>query len=156
MVTSEKGKQLIKFFEGCRLIAYRCPAGVPTIGYGHTKGVKMGMKISQAEADKFLEDDLKPFEAVLNKLGINFMQNQFDAIVSWMFNLGAGNFASSTLKKRIVANAGDMAIAEQIVKWVNAGGKPMLGLKKRRVAEANMFVGREAFYIDMAGNIKKR
>ena len=156
MTTSEKGKNLIKIYEGCKLEAYKCPAGVPTIGYGHTKGVKMGMKITQAEAETYLKADIKPLESFLNKLGINFTQNQFDALISWLFNVGTGNFNSSTLKKKIVGKSSDMEVAKQIIKWVNSNGKPLLGLKKRRVDEANMFLNREAFCIDAKNNIKEK
>lgn len=156
MITSLKGVDLIKKYEGCKLTAYKCPAGIPTIGYGHTKGVKMGMTITQQQADTFLKEDLKPIEKVLNSMGINYAQNQFDALISWLFNLGTGSFNSSTLKKKIVAKASDEEITDQIVKWINAGGKPLLGLKKRRVEEANMFLNKDRYYVDTLGNIKKK
>lgn len=155
MFTSQKGIDLIKKYEGCKLKAYKCPAGVPTIGYGRTHGVKMGMTITQAQADAFLKDDIKPLEGVLNAMGINYTQNQFDALSDFIFNLGVGNFNNSTLKKKIIAKASDAEIAEQIIKWVNVGGKPLLGLKKRRVEEANLFLGKELYYINN-GNIAKR
>lgn len=156
MTTGRQGLQLIKDFEGLKLFAYRCPAGVPTIGYGHTKGVKMGQAITQKQADDYLVEDIAPIERLLNKLGVNFRQEQFDALVSWIFNLGAGNFQNSTLLKKICADASDEDITSQIIKWVNAGGKPLPGLKKRRVAEANMFVGYDLYCIDDNGNIKKK
>lgn len=156
MKISSDGIELIKKFEGCRLQAYRCPAGVPTIGYGHTKGVKMGDKITQKQADGFLREDVKPIEVLLNKLGINFRQEQFDALVSWIFNLGGGNFNSSTMKKRIVSDAGNLDITDQLVKWYNAGGRPLSGLKLRRIAEANMFLGGEIYYLDDNDDIKRR
>ena len=156
MTTSRKGLQLIKDFEGLRLGAYRCPAGVPTIGYGHTKGVKMGMVIDQARADDFLVEDIAPIERYLNKMGINFRQEQFDALVSWCFNLGLGNFTQSTMFKYINENRSDEEITDQIVKWVNAGGKPLVGLKKRRIAEANMWLGYDRYYLDKDNNIKKK
>ena len=156
MFTSQNGIDLIKKYEGCKLKAYKCPAGVPTIGYGHTQGVKMGMTITQAQAEAFLKDDIKPLEGVLNAMGINYTQNQFDALSDFIFNLGVGNFNSSTLKKKIIAKASDVEIAEQIIKWVNVGGKPLLGLKKRRVEEANMFLNKEMYYIDLDGNLKKK
>lgn len=155
MFTSQKGIDIIKKYEGCKLTAYKCPAGVPTIGYGRTQGVKMGMTITQAQAEAFLKADIKPLESVLNKMGINYTQNQFDALVSWLFNLGVGNFNSSTLKKKILAKASDVEITDQITKWVNAGGKPLLGLKKRRVEEANLFLGKTLYNIDSSGNIIK-
>lgn len=156
MTTSRKGLQLIKDFEGLRLGSYKCPAGVWTIGYGHTKGVKQGQVIDQGKADDYLVEDIAPIERLLNDLRINFRQEQFDALVSWIFNLGIGNFNSSTLKKKIVTNASDEEITDEIVKWVNANKKPLLGLKKRRIAEANMFVGYEVYYLDDKNNIKKR
>lgn len=156
MTTGKQGLQLIKNFEGLRLDSYKCPAGVWTIGYGHTKGVKPNMVIDKSKADDYLVEDIAPIERHLNKMGINFRQEQFDALVSWIFNLGLGNFQSSTLSKKIVAGAPDEEITDQIVKWVNAGGKPLLGLKKRRVAEANLWLGYERYYVDGNNNIKKK
>lgn len=156
MQLSEKGVFLIKNFEGVRLKAYKCPAGVWTIGYGHTKGVTAGMEISSQKAEEFLKEDVRPIEALLNKLGINFCQNQFDALVSWIFNLGSGNFASSTLKKYILADKQDEEITDQLVKWHFAGKTPLLGLKRRRVDEANLFLDKQRYYVDSVGNIKKQ
>ena len=155
MTASSKGLQLIKNFEGLRLYAYRCPAGVPTIGYGHTLGVKMGQAITEKQAEDYLEQDVAPIERYLNNIGINFRQEQFDALVSWIFNLGAGNFQHSTLFKKICTDAPDGEIAEQIMKWVNSNGKPLPGLKRRRIAEANMFLGTEAYKLDKDNNIIK-
>ena len=156
MTTSRLGLRLIKDFEGLRLGAYLCPAGVPTIGYGHTKGVKMGQVITNEQADDYLIEDIAPLERHLNKLGINFRQEQFDALVTWLFNLGVGNFKKSNLLKRIQADASDEAIAAEFIKWIYAGKTPLAGLKKRRVAEANMFVGYELYYLDKNNNIKKK
>lgn len=156
MTTSRKGLQFIKEFEGLQLGSYKCPAGVWTIGYGHTKGVKQGQVIDQSKADDYLVEDIAPAERDLNKLGVNFRQEQFDALVSWIFNLGAGNFNSSTMKKYIVGDCTDEQITDQMVKWVNAAGKPLVGLKKRRIAEANMFLGYDKYYLDEKNNIKKR
>ena len=156
MKISQKGIDLIKKFEGCKLYAYRDSVGVLTIGYGHIKNVKAGMAITQQQAETFLKDDIKPVETLLNGMGINYTQGQFDALVSWIFNLGQGNFKSSTMYKYIVAKKSDIEITDQMVKWHNAGGKPLLGLKKRRAKEANMFLGREVYYVDSLGNIKKK
>ena len=156
MTTSRNGLQLIKDFEGLRLESYKCPAGVWTIGYGHTKGVKPNVVIDQMRAEDLLIEDIAPIERMLNKLGINFRQECFDALVSWNFNLGEGAFRNSTLLKKIVADAPDEEITDQIVKWVNAGGKPLVGLKRRRVAEANIFLGYDKYYLDKDNNIKKR
>ena len=155
MTISQKGIDLIKTFEGCKLFAYRDSVGIPTIGYGHTKDVKMGMSITQKQAEEFLKGDIKPVERLLNGMGINYTQSQFDALTSWIFNLGEGNFKKSTMYKNIVARKSDVEITDQMVKWVNAGGRPLLGLKKRRVAEANMFLGKTAYRVDNLGNIKK-
>jgi len=155
MTTSEKGLRLIKLFEGLRLNAYLCPAGVPTIGYGHTKGVRMGQSITEAQAEELLKEDLRTPERVLNALGVNFRQDQFDALASWIFNLGEGNFRNSTLRKKILADASDEAICDQIILWVNSNKKPSTGLKKRRISEANLFYGKDLYYLDSKLNIKK-
>ena len=156
MTISQKGIDLIKTFEGCKLFAYRDSVGIATIGYGHTKDVKMGMSITQKQAEEFLKSDIKPVERILNGMGINYTQGQFDALTSWIFNLGQGAFKSSTMYKNIEARANDVEITDQMVKWIKAGGKRLAGLKCRRVAEANMFLGRELYYIDGVGNVKRR
>lgn len=154
MTISQKGIDLIKTFEGCKLFAYRDSVGIATIGYGHTKDVRMGMSITQKQAEEFLKSDIKPIERLLNGMGINYTQNQFDALTSWIFNLGQGAFKSSTMYKKIVARANDVEITDQMVKWVNAGGRPLAGLMRRRVAEANMFLGKN-IYSTNGINIKK-
>lgn len=156
MKISQKGIDLIKKFEGCKLQAYLCPAGVWTIGVGHTKGVKKGMVITQQQAEMFLKDDITPIEGALNYLGINFTQGQFDALCSWIFNIGMGSFNTSTMRKYIIAKKSDLEITDQMIKWHNAGGKPLLGLKKRRCEEANMFLGKDIYFVDANGNIKKK
>lgn len=154
MTTSPEGKNLIKSFEGLRLEAYRCQAGVPTIGWGHTKGVKMGQHITLAVAEDLLVEDIAPIERLLNALGINFRQCQFDALVSWIFNIGEGDFKSSTLLKRIKADAGDEEITDQVVKWIYAAKKQSPGLMNRRVMEANLFLGYERYKVNN-GKIEK-
>jgi len=155
MTTSQKGIDLIKEFEGCVLKAYKCPAGVWTIGYGTTQGINPNMVITQAQAETFLKRDIKPVERFLNSMGINYTQGQFDALTSWIYNLGIGAFKSSTMYKYIVAKRKDVEITDQMVRWVNSGGKPLLGLKRRRVAEANMFLGKNLYFVDYSGNIRK-
>lgn len=139
LTTGANGLNLIKSFEGCHLNAYLCPANVPTIGYGHTKNVRLGMKITPEQAEKFLRDDLKTFEKIVKdnvKMPLN--QNQFDALVSFVFNVGGGNFKTSTLLK--VLNKGDYgAAAGEFSKWVYGGGKKLPGLVRRRQAEAELF-----------------
>ena len=139
METSKTGLDLIKHFEGCELYAYKCPAGVWTIGYGHTKGVEPGMQITEQDAEDMLKEELIEYESYINDLvtvGLN--QHQFDAMVSWVYNLGAGNLKASTLLK--VLNAGDYAgVPEQMLRWNKAGGKVLEGLTRRRQAEADLF-----------------
>ena len=154
MKTSNQGKNLIKEAEGLRLVAYRCPAGVPTIGWGHTKDVRMGQRITQAMAEDMLVEDIAPIERTLNGLKINFRQEQFDALVSWIFNLGAGNFKSSTMYKRILADAKDEEITDSLIKWTYSGKQQLPGLMKRRVAEANLFIGYERYKINKGQIIK--
>jgi len=148
MKISDNGIALIKRFEGCKLYAYRDSVGVLTIGYGHTRGVKAGMAITQAQAEQFLKEDLKPIETLLNNMHINFTQNQFDALCSWIFNLGAGNFNGSTMKKRIVSGANDTAVTDEMIRWTRAGGKVLAGLVRRRADEANTFLGRTVYYVN--------
>jgi len=156
MEISQKGIELIKKFENCKLTAYKDSVDVPTIGYGHTKDVRMGMVITQALAEQYFQEDLNLIVKLLNGMGINYRQNQFDALCSWIFNIGSGRFTTSTLKKYIVAGKDDIEICNQIIRWVNAGGKPLLGLKRRRVAEANMFIGKDIYYLDDKNNIKRK
>ena len=139
MNIGQKGIELIKHFEGCELEAYKCPAGVWTIGYGHIKGVSEGMSITQEQAEQMLLDELKEYENYINELVVvDLSQNQFDALVSWVYNLGPANLKSSTLLK--VLNSGDYAgVPDQIERWNKAGGKVLEGLIRRRQAESSLF-----------------
>lgn len=139
MTTGEKGKKLIKSFESCKLRAYRCPAGVWTIGYGHTKGVKEGMVISQEDAERFFEEDIKEFERQLNSLQLAINQNQYDALMSFIYNVGLARLAKSTLLKKIKANPGDASIRQEFNRWVYAGAHKLPGLVTRRAAEAGLY-----------------
>ena len=137
MKTSSKGVSLIKQFEGCRLIAYKCPAGVWTIGYGHTAGVKEGDTITQETADAYLRNDLAKYEkAVMNYDGIyHFNQNQFDALVSFTYNCGIGNLKNLTQSgKRTLAQ-----ISTKLPLYNKAGGVVLRGLQRRRAAEKELF-----------------
>ena len=138
MKTGSKGIDLIKHFEGCELEAYKCPAGVWTIGYGHIKGVKEGMTITEHQAEEMLKSELNEYEGYINNLvTAELNQNQFDAMVSWVYNLGGGNLKASTLLK--VLNAGDYAgVPAQMMRWNKAGGKVLEGLTRRRQAEADL------------------
>ena len=143
MRISQEGVNLIKHFEGCRLEAYKCPAGVWTIGYGHTKGVKEGDAIEQEAAEAFLIEDLESFEQAVTRLvEVPLTQQQFDALVSWIFNLGAGNLAESTLLRKL-NNYQYAEVPEQMMRWVRAGGQVLDGLVKRRAAEAALFQNKD-------------
>jgi len=144
MKTSNKGLDLIKEFEGCRLTAYVCPAGVLTIGYGHTgTDVYPGQNVSQAEADRLLVNDLIRFENTVNSaVSVNLTQTQFDALVSFTFNVGGGAFRYSTLLALL--NQGDYAgAAGQFKRWVNGANGPLAGLVRRRAAEEALFLSEE-------------
>lgn len=137
--TSTKGINLIKSFEGYRANAYLDAVGVPTIGYGTTRGVKMGQKINESQAVAFLQKDLEMFENAINRLvKVPLTQDQFDALSSFVYNLGETNFAGSTLLKVINQGRYDLAPA-QFLRWNKAGGKVLNGLTRRRQAEANLF-----------------
>ena len=139
MQISKAGLDLIKQFEGLYLKAYRCPAGVPTIGYGHTAGVAMGQTITQQQADDYLRRDVRQFErAVARLVTVPLTQGQFDALVSFAFNLGEGALAQSTLLRLL--NTGDYAgAAAQFDRWNKAGGRVLPGLVRRRAAERALF-----------------
>lgn len=139
MKTSQRGIELIKKHEGLRLAAYLCPAGIPTIGYGHTKGVKLGQVISEEEAEQLLREDLAASEMEVERHNLRINQNQFDALVSFVFNVGAGNFRSSTLLKRIKENPNHPDIRNQFNRWVYGGGRILKGLVKRRNDEAKLY-----------------
>ncbi len=142
MHTSQKGLDLIKSFEGLRLSAYKCPADVWTIGYGTTAGVKPGQTITKERAEELLRDDVKRFEGqVLRLVKVPLTQGQFDALVSFTYNLGAANLGNSTLLRLL--NAGDYkGAAAQFDRWTKAGGKELPGLVKRRAAERALFEGK--------------
>ena len=134
----QAGLALIKQYEGCRLAAYRCAAGVWTIGYGHTAGVHSGMTITQAQADAYLQQDVARFEGYVNNpayvpITEQLNQNQFDALVSFAFNLGAGNLRK-LCKGRTAAQ-----IARTMPNYNKAAGKVLAGLKRRRAAEQALF-----------------
>ena len=139
MQTGEKGIQIIKKYESLQLKAYRCPAGVWTIGYGHIKDVKQGDVITEKQAEILLKKDLAGAEATVNKERLNINQNQFDALVSFTFNLGSGAFKGSTLLKCIKANPLGSNIAYEFSRWNKAGGQELKGLVRRRKEEAELY-----------------
>jgi len=148
--TSENGIELVKAFEGLHKVksdgsvrSYRCPAGRWTIGYGHTHGVRSGETITPEEAEDLLRKDLQDCEAVVERMvKVDLTQNQFDALVSFVFNLGQGNFGSSTLLRKL--NRGEYeSAAEEFIRWnkarVDGELKALPGLTRRRTAEAALF-----------------
>ena len=143
MKTSPKGIALIKEFEGLRLKAYLCPGGVWTIGYGHTAGVKPGMVISEAQAEEYLKADLISFERYLNGLGLALNQNQFDALISLIYNIGIGNFQKSTLLCKARINANDNSIMDEFLRWVYSKGRVLPGLQRRRLREMKLYFSNE-------------
>ena len=139
MRASEECINAIKGFETLELKAYKCPAGVLTIGYGHTRGVKKGQVITKVQADVLLKGDILNVENSLNSMSINFTQGQFDALVDFCFNLGMVKFIGSTLYTKILVNAPDDEIAAQFRRWVYGGGKKLDGLVKRREWEVQQW-----------------
>ena len=139
MKLGERGTEILKYFEGCKLTAYQDSVGVWTIGYGHTKGVYDGMTITQDQAEQMLLSELEEYEGYIeNMVTVPLTQNQFDALVVWVYNLGPTNFRNSTLLKEL--NAGNYnAAGQEITRWNKAGGKVLAGLVKRREAEAELF-----------------
>ncbi|WP_120247373.1 lysozyme [Enterobacter roggenkampii] len=145
MQTSEKGIALIKQFEGCKLTAYQDSVGVWTIGYGWTqpvdgKPIRAGMTIKQEIAERLLKTGLVSYESDVSRLvKVGLSQGQFDALVSFTYNLGARSLSTSTLLRKL--NAGDYAgAADEFLRWNKAGGKVLNGLTRRREAERALFL----------------
>jgi lysozyme len=144
--TENAGIDMIKRFEGFRSAPYKCPAGVPTIGYGATfypggKKVTMTDKaITEVEATALLQSMLVKFEQYVDSYCIDTVtQNQFDALVSFCYNLGPANLKASTLLKKVNANPNDETIRAEFMKWTKAGGRTLKGLVTRRTAEADLY-----------------
>ncbi|WP_410734264.1 lysozyme [Citrobacter freundii] len=145
MQTSDKGIALIKQFEGCKLTAYQDSVGVWTIGYGWTqpvdgKPIRAGMTIKQETAERLLKTGLVSYESDVSRLvKVGLTQEQFDALVSFTYNLGARSLSTSTLLRKL--NAGDYAgAADEFLRWNKAGGKVLNGLSRRREAERALFL----------------
>lgn len=139
MHMNEAGLRLLKNFEGVRLQAYKCPAGVVTIGYGHTgtlngKPLTMGTTITQAEAEVLLKQDLVKYENYVNSLKRDFNENQFSALTSFVYNCGLGSLQS------LCRNRSNNQIAEALLLYNKAGGRVLAGLTKRRKAERELFL----------------
>ncbi len=142
MKLSEKGKTLIKEFEGYKDVAYKCQAGVWTLGYGTTKGIKKGDICTPDEADVWFDRDNAQFERELNDAlhGVPVNQNQFDALMSFVYNFGITNFRASTLLKVIRKNPDDLnEVSKQLRRWVNAGGERSRGVVLRREKEVKLY-----------------
>lgn len=147
MKTGQRGLDLIKSFEGWFPKPYLDPIGIPTIGYGFTyylpgrKKVTMKDKpLTKAQGEPMLKEILANYENdVLRMVKKPLNQNQFDALVSFTYNLGGENLSKSTLLKKVNANPNDPTIAAEFAKWINAGGKPFNGLTRRRKAEADLY-----------------
>ena len=150
MKASKSAYVLIHTFEGCRLHAYKCPSGVWTIGWGHTAGVYEGMTITREQANELLKKDVAIFEDHLHYAlglddagrmpnGLPISQHQFDALLSFTFNIGTGNLARSTLLRKVKANPKDSSIRGEFSRWVYGGGKRLPGLVRRRKMEADLY-----------------
>lgn len=137
--------KLIAKFEGLKLEAYKCPANIPTIGYGSTyyadgSRIKMGDKITKEQAEKLLSDTLIAYEKFVDaNTRDDISQGQFDALVDFAYNCGNGNLKSSTLLKKVNANPNDATIKAEFSKWTKAAGKELKGLVNRRNAEIELY-----------------
>ena len=139
MTTTEILLQKVMEMEGCRLEAYQDAAGVPTIGYGHTKNVRMGDRISEYWAKEMLREDIEEAEWLVKELGVAKTEGQLDALVSFVFNLGINRLKESTLLEIIRKGGSKAAITREFKRWVYADGKRMPGLVKRREWESRRF-----------------
>ena len=153
MKTGERGLKLIKEFEGCKLSAYQCPAGVWTIGIGSTHYgdgtpvTKNRTLPNEGAAIALLAATIGKYEKAVNDVGVELTQNEFDACVCLAYNIGIGDkivgkggFCNSTLVKMLKAGDDKAEIAKQFLRWDKAGGKPLAGLTRRRNAEAELFL----------------
>lgn len=140
MNINQKGLDLIKSFEGLQLSAYKCPAGILTIGYGHTANVTPHQCITKQQAEEYLRQDCSVFEnAIENLVRVPLTENQFSALVSFVYNVGIGQFRSSTLLKKL--NKKDYyGAALEFPRWTMGGGRTLLGLIRRREAEKLLFL----------------
>lgn len=140
MNISKNGIDFIKKEEGLVLNAYLCPANVWTIGYGHTNGVKKGDRITEEQAEDFLVSDLLYSERIINKMvKVQLNQNQYDALVSFVFNVGSGNFINSTLLKKLNAGANSDEICVELRRWVFSKGRKLPVLVARRQRECELY-----------------
>ena len=145
METSERGMALIREHEGYRDTAYLCPGGVWTIGYGHTSGVREGQRCTPEDAERWLKQDVAAAEREVSfqTQGVPLRQCQYDALVSFVYNIGAGNFRKSTLLKKVRANPDSPSIRDEFGRWIDGGGRVLPGLVARREAEADLYFSEE-------------
>jgi lysozyme len=143
---SQKGVDLIKQFEGLSLVPYICAGGINTIGYGntyYTNGKRVTLKdpkITPQQAEELLKHSLSTYEKAVDSFcRDDISQSQFDALVSFAYNLGTGALQKSTLIKKVNANPKEVTIADEFLKWNKAGGRVLVGLTRRRQAEANLY-----------------
>ena len=143
---SQKGLELIKSFEGLNLVPYVCAGGINTIGYGntyYTNGKKVSLqdpKITILQAEELIKHSLSTYEKAVDSFcRDDISQSQFDALASFCYNVGTGNLQKSTLIKKVNANPQDPTIKAEFMKWNKAAGKVLLGLTRRRTAEANLY-----------------
>lgn len=141
MIISSYAEHKIKEFEGLRLSAYKCAGGALTIGWGHTKGVRPGMTITTDKAQQFFEEDIEAVEEMLRREPYypRLSDGRVDALVSFIFNLGWGNFKNSTLRKKLLRDVEDGTIPDEFRRWVFCKGKKLPGLATRREWEAQMY-----------------
>lgn len=139
MKASKEAIEAIKRFEGFRSSAYLCPSGIITIGYGHTRGVRLNMKCSETEASIFLQQDLEVCYKTLRQVHVTWTQGMWDACTSFVFNLGGSHFLNSRLRKKIEFNAEDPSIKDEFKKWVFSKGVVLKGLKVRREWEVKRY-----------------
>ena len=139
MSASEALIRKIKEFEGFRPLAYVCPGGRWTVGYGHVRGVSRGRRVTEREADGLLREDLKQYERCVRDLGVARTQGEFDALVDFAFNLGSESLRGSTLLRKIRSSAPEAEIRAEFRRWVWGGGQILPGLVKRRDWEADRY-----------------
>lgn len=140
MRISDRGIGLIKRFEGCRLTAYGDSAGVMTIGYGHTGGVRRGDTITEDQAEEYLRRDVKVAETCISSaVTVPLNQNRFDALCSLVYNIGCGAFLRSSLRRKINLDPSDPSIRGEFIRWTHAGGRSLPGLERRRREEADLY-----------------
>ena len=141
-ITSQNGIDFIKAFEGLKTKPYLCNAGMPTIGYGHVlSSLSEINEISEEEAEALLREDLKKAESCVRRnISVPILQNQFDALVSFSFNVGAGAFQRSTLRQKINYMALEDEIYKEFMRWIYISGQKLAGLIRRRSLEAKIYL----------------